>query len=176
MNRISLSLLFLGGVVACSQLSAQTESSAAATGSKNPMFEMLGPEYRKVVIVPETYISPFRRPEARAAQLAAQNEAAPEGPNKAKVIERIKQLGLTGVIAGSGPRPGSVIIGNGIYIEGAEIELNRSDFRGQEPILNGYKVKVRSVDTKTVMVEAILLANPSEPALVALQLDDILNP
>ncbi len=124
----------------------------------------LKPEYRRVVLLDPTALSPFRKPEARAAQAAG---AAPKntGPNVPAVLAKFHQLGLTGVIPSTPRRPGLIILGGNIYREGDELSVTDAHSRGTLPFLAEHKVILRSVTGQALALWVSHIADPNTAPL-----------
>ena len=109
----------------------------------------LQPEYRRDIVLDSSALSPFRKPEARAAQ-AAQSTPKSVGPNIAAVLAKFQQLGLTGVIPSTSRRAGLIILGGTIYREGQEITLAAPHNRAGIPLLPEHTVVLRSVTAQAL--------------------------
>lgn len=132
-------------LIAC--LLAVKPSYAAETAEEKPVpFDpfSLTPEYRKVHKFDNSVLSPFRKPEARAAQAAA-STVRNSGPNLPAVLSKFHQLGLTGVIPSTAKRPGLIILGGTIFREGQELNLADEKSRTRSPIVPDHKVFLKSV-------------------------------
>jgi hypothetical protein len=127
----------------------------------------LTPDYRRVVRLDDSALSPFRKPETRAAQAATIAAAKHTGPNTQTVLARFQSLGLTGVIPSKGKRPGLIILGGEIYHEGQELLSRDARGRAVIPIVPECHVLLRSVTAQALAISIDRTGATDMPTLKA---------
>lgn len=170
MKTTVLLLALIPGVAALEAQTSDTDSTAP-----KPQYASLTPAYRKHTAIPETYISPFRKPEARAAQLAALNASRAQGPNLPAVHGRLRELKVTGVIPSTAKKGGVLLLGDHIYAEGDEILLPGSRGVFNQPLLEGHRIILRSVTIDTVVLRVGARDGSDDAVAVDLSVADLLG-
>jgi hypothetical protein len=148
---------------------ASTVVAASAEKPTPPDAFTLTPDYRKVVRLDASNLSPFRKPEARAAQASALNKQ-PTGPNIAGVLEKFNALVLTGIIPSRPGRLGTIVLGGNIYREGEEIVTYNSKSRGRSPLIAEHRVVLRSVTAQALELSVAHAGDTTLPAKVPITL------
>ena len=144
--------------------------SSADQPPANPLFK-LTPDYRGVVTLDESLISPFRKPEARALQ-AANLSVLTTGPNISAVLTKFKEMRLSGVIPSTSKRTGVIILGDQVFKEGEELSFPGKTTRLSEPLLEGHRVKIRSITGEGLSLAVELLSEGGTPKIVPFGLLD----
>lgn len=137
--------------------------ASAADPGTSPDVLGLTPEYRRVRVLDETALSPFRKPEARAAQAAALIKNS--GPNVPSVLARFHELGLTGVIPSTAKKPGLIVLGGNVYHEGQEIAIYDAKHRGRQPLVSEHVVTLRSVTPQALALSVSHAGETEKPAI-----------
>jgi len=150
-------------------LAASSVVAASAEKSTSPEVFALTPDYRKVIRLDASNLSPFRKPEVRAAQAAAMNKQ-PTGPNIAGALEKFNAMVLTGIIPSRPGRLGTIILGGNIYREGEEIVTYNSKSRGRNPLIAEHRVVLKSVTAQALELSVAHAGDTTLPAKVPITL------
>ncbi len=158
-------LVLISVSVACVPLGFSATSTPPSapiqTAAADPFLRT--PSYRQVSKLESTDISPFKKPEARADQAAAQ--VKPSGPNVSAVLAKFTEMGLTGVIPSTPICAGTIILGGNIYREGQKLQQFTAKSRTGIPLVADHIVILTSVTAQALQLSVKHILDPDHPPL-----------
>lgn len=128
---------------------APAGSPANASAALARLINLIGPDYKKAMELPDTFFNPFKVEATMEASLQKRSAAVTEQG----VAEAVGRKGVSGLIYAANAGLSQVIIGDQVFRVGDELDFPDGEGGAMTPLVAGASVILREVDPKDLVFD-----------------------